>query len=127
MTDNEDWHQKGAQTIVAFAERLQQLPSIMPQMLVALDFQLDKPKQIIIAGVPEATDTQKMLREVHSRYLPNKIIMLADGGDGQKRLARYLPFIASVSMLNGKASLRFRELRLQFADGGCCGYGGSVE
>ncbi len=104
MTDNDDWHQKGAKTIVTFGERLQQYPSIMPQMLAALDFQLDKPKQIIIAGAPEAMDTQKMLREIHSRYLPNKIILLADGGEGQKRLSKYLPFIASVSMQNGKAT-----------------------
>jgi hypothetical protein len=89
MTDNDDWHQKGAQTIGTFAERLQQYPSIMPQMLAALNFQLEKPKQIIIAGVPEAADTQKMLREVYSRYLPNKIILLADGGEGQKRLSSY--------------------------------------
>jgi hypothetical protein len=104
MTDNDDWKQKGAQTIATFADRLQQYPSIMPQMLAALEFQLDKPKQIIIAGVPEAADTQKMLREIHSRYLPNKIILLADGDEGQKHLSKYLPFIASVSILNGKAT-----------------------
>ncbi len=104
MTDNNDWQQKGAQTIATFAERLQQYPSIMPQMLAALDFQLDKPKQIIIAGAPGAADTQKMLREIHRRYLPNKIILLADGGEGQKQLSKYLPFVASVSMQNGKAT-----------------------
>ncbi len=104
MTDNDDWHQKGAQTIATFAERLQQYPSSMPQMLAALDFQLEKPKQIIIAGAPEAADTKKMLREIHSRYLPNKIILLADGGEGQKQLSKYLSFIASVSMMDGKAT-----------------------
>jgi hypothetical protein len=45
-----------------------------------------------------------MLRAVHNRYLPNKIILLADGGEGQKQLSKYLPFLASVSMLNGKAT-----------------------
>jgi hypothetical protein len=92
MTDNDDWQQKGTQIIATFADRLQQYPSIMPQMLAALEFQLDKPKQIIIAGVPEAADTKKMLREVYGRYLPNKIILLADGDEGQKHLSKYLPF-----------------------------------
>ncbi len=104
MTDNEDWYQKGAKTVSAFGNRLQQIPSAMPQMLAALDYRLDKPKQIIIAGKPGADDTQKMLAEVYERYIPNKIILLADGGKAQKVLAKHLPFIESVSMIDGKAT-----------------------
>lgn len=104
MTDNHTWYQKGVKTITAFAERLQEYPTIMPQMLVALHFQLDKPKQIIIAGKAGAEDTRRMLREVYSRFLPNKIILLADGDKAQERLATYLPFIKSITMLDGKAT-----------------------
>ncbi|MEE9170962.1 MAG: thioredoxin domain-containing protein, partial [bacterium] len=104
MTDNEDWYQKGAKTVSAFGNRLQQIPSAMPQMLAALDYRLDKPKQIIIAGKPGADDTQKMLTEVYERYIPNKIILLADGGKAQKVLAKHLPFIESVGMIDGKAT-----------------------
>jgi len=50
----------------------------MPQMLVALDFQLDKPKQIVIAGNLQHDDTKAMLREVHKEYIPNKVILLAE-------------------------------------------------
>jgi uncharacterized protein YyaL (SSP411 family) len=104
MTDNDDWYQKGAKTVSAFGNRLQQIPSAMPQMLAALDYWLDKPKQIIIAGKPGADDTQKMLTEVYERYIPNKIILLADGDKAQKVLAKHLPFIESVGMIDGKAT-----------------------
>ncbi len=104
MIGNEKYQQKGVKTISTFADPLQKYPMGMPQMLVALDFQLKKPKQIIIAGKADAADTKKMLRAVYDRFLPNKIILLADGGRAQKQLAKYLPFIASVSMLDGKAT-----------------------
>ena len=61
---------------------LNHYPSAMPQMLVALDFSLTKPKQIIIAGQPGAADTRELLEEVHRHYLPNTIVLLADGGEG---------------------------------------------
>ena len=76
----------------------------MPQMLVALDFQLDKPKQIVIAGNLQHNDTKEMLREVHKQYIPNKVILLADGGEGQRFFSQYISFIQSVKMRDGKAT-----------------------
>lgn len=104
MTGNDAWHQKGTETIATFAERLTQYPMAMPQMLVALDFQLSKSNQIVIAGNPGAEDTRKMLQEVYQRFLPNKIILLADGSKAQNLLSKYLPFMANIHMLDGKAT-----------------------
>jgi len=52
----------------------------MPQMLVALEFSLARPRQIVIAGKPGAPDTEALLREVRAHFLPDKIVLLADGG-----------------------------------------------
>ena len=73
-------------------------------MLVALHFYLGLPKQIIIAGNRQNEDTQEMLREVHKQFIPNKVIMLADGSEGQRFLAQHINFIRSVKMQNGKAT-----------------------
>jgi uncharacterized protein YyaL (SSP411 family) len=104
MTDNAEFRGLAEQMFSVFSARLQRAPSAMPQMLVAFDFHLDKPKQIIIAGKPDAADTRAMLRAVHARFIPNKILLLADGGAGQQALARRLQFIKSVKMLDGNAT-----------------------
>ncbi|MCG3120513.1 MAG: hypothetical protein ALAOOOJD_03254 [bacterium] len=91
-------------TLQLLGSRLQSTPHAMPQMLVVADCSLDKPKQIIIAGKPNAPDTRAMLRAVHERFIPNKILLLADGGKGQDYLGNYLPFVKSMTMLNGKAT-----------------------
>jgi uncharacterized protein YyaL (SSP411 family) len=76
----------------------------MPQLAAALDFSLSKPKQIIIAGHPEASDTRALLRLVHERFIPNKILLLADGAQGQKQLAQWLPFLQGVAPKQGRAT-----------------------
>jgi len=104
MTDSDRFRQYADKTLAAFSSRLKQVPHAMPQMLVAFDFQLDKPKQIIIAGKPDAQDTRAMLSAVHATFIPNKILLLADAGPGQETLARHVAFIESVNMIDGKAT-----------------------
>ena len=104
MTGKEEWRQKGVETIGAFAYHLSKYPTTMPQMLIGLSFRLRKAKQVIIAGQPNAEDTRNMLREIYDRFIPNKILLLTDGAEGQEYLAKYLPFIASTRMHDGQAT-----------------------
>ena len=105
LLDSKDWQAKAQQTLSAFAGQLKSAPSAMPQMLVAFDFHLAKPKQIVIAGNLQHEDVKEMLRELHKHYLPNKVILLADGGEGQRFLSQYISFIQSVNMHGGKATV----------------------
>jgi len=104
MTDNENWREIVDKSLAYFGERIKQAPQAMPQFLAAVDFSLSKPKQIIIAGSADDPLTKELLREVHSRFIPNKIILLADGENGQKILASYIPFIESVKMIDRKST-----------------------
>ena len=88
-------------------------------MLVALDYSLAKPRQIVIAGsiavagigdagqpgssTPAIThETHALLKEVHRHFIPNKILILADGGEGQKYLGENNEAIRAMSPLDGK-------------------------
>ncbi len=104
VTDRQDWKKEAQRTVAVFAQRLENSPEAMPQMVVALAFSLSKPKQIVIAGQPGAPDTRALLRLVHERFLPNKILLLADGGVGQKQLTRWLAFLQGVTRKQGRAT-----------------------
>jgi len=93
FTDRSDWRVKAQKTMSAFAARLQSDPEAVPALASAVDFHLAPKKQILIAGDPKSQDTRELLRQVNSRFLPNKILILADGGAGQQELARWLPFV----------------------------------
>ncbi len=104
MTDNPAWRRSAEAALGAFADRLRQEPGSMPQMLVALDFSLAKPRQIVIAGKPDSDPTRAMLRTVRETYLPNKILLLADGAEGQRFLGTTLEFLRDLQPFDGKAT-----------------------
>ena len=104
MTGRKTWEEKAGKSFAVFGRRLQTFPHAMPQLVAALDFKLSKPKQIIIAGDPNGADTRALLRLVHQRFIPNKILLLADGAQGQKHLAEWLPFIKSMGRKQGRAT-----------------------
>ncbi|MCZ6775756.1 MAG: thioredoxin domain-containing protein [Ignavibacteria bacterium] len=104
MTGQEEYHAMAKKSLEYFGEQMMTYPQGMPQFLVALDFSLSKPKQIIIAGRRNDAHTLKLLKEVHSRFIPSKILLLADNGEGQKILASHVPFLESVTMIDGKST-----------------------
>jgi uncharacterized protein YyaL (SSP411 family) len=104
FTDRAEWRDKAQKTLSAFAAQLQSDPEAMPALASALDFRLSQTKQILIAGDPGSRDTRELLHEVNARFLPNKILLLADGGAGQQRLARWLPFVAGAHRVGGRAT-----------------------
>ena len=104
MLDHKDWREKARQTIAAFSNHLQQAPSSMPQMLLALEYAQAKARQIIIAGPPSRADTQAMFQHIHQRFLPHKILLSADGASGQNWLGKQLEIIESMRPMQGQAT-----------------------
>jgi uncharacterized protein YyaL (SSP411 family) len=102
--DNKDWHRMAEQTINAFQVQLSRSPSSLSQMLVALDASESAPRQIVVAGKPDASDTLALLREVNNRYQPNEILILADGGLGQTYFAQKIEFFKDVHPIGDKAT-----------------------
>jgi hypothetical protein len=89
ITGREDFKKPAEATLRLFAHRLQNFPQAMPFMLHALDFQLEKPRRVVIAGDPHDAKTRKLLRAAHSVYQPNKVLL---GNAGAvEEFARTLP------------------------------------
>jgi uncharacterized protein len=94
--------ERARKTIDAFATTLSHFPSAMPQMLVALDYSLSKPRQIVIAGKKDAQETKALLKEVHLHFLPKTVLFLADGAEGQKYLGEKNEAVRAMSPIDGK-------------------------
>ncbi|MEA3187211.1 MAG: hypothetical protein QOD99_1041 [Chthoniobacter sp.] len=104
MLDDELAREEAMRTMRAFAGQLSRTPSALPQMLVAFEFSLTAPRQIVIAGNPDAADTSALLREIHAHFLPHKIVLLADGDAGQQWLSEKVEFIKRLAPVGGKAT-----------------------
>ena len=101
ITGDAALNDRAAKTIAAVSDQLARFPAALPQMLCALDASLAKHRQIVIAGPRDATATRALLREVHAHYIPNKLLLLADGAAGQQWLGERLEFVKTVAPMNG--------------------------
>jgi uncharacterized protein YyaL (SSP411 family) len=104
FTDRSDYQEMAEKTLTSFGAHMKEAPRALPQMLVALDFFLTEPRQVVIAGKPGAADTEAMLKVLNGMFIPVKSVMLADGGSAQKHLAEKLDFIAEMHPVQGLAT-----------------------
>ena len=100
--DDKKLDELARKTIDAFAPTLSHFASAMPQMLVAVDYSLAKPRQIVIASKIDNEQTKELIKEVHRHFLPQRILILADGGDGQKFFSEKNEAIRAMSPVDGK-------------------------
>ena len=75
IAGREEFRQPAEATLHLFAHRLQNQPAALAFMLHALDFWLDEPRRVVIAGDANSTGFHGLLRAAHSVYQPNKIVL----------------------------------------------------
>jgi len=94
--DRPEWGERAEGIVRAGGPFFERAPHAVPQMLQALDFLLSEPVQVVVGGPPDALDTIRLLETVRSRFMPHRVVLAVDGGDGQRWLAERLPFLAQV-------------------------------
>jgi uncharacterized protein YyaL (SSP411 family) len=104
ITNRAGFRESAERALSAFAPRLAVAPVALPQMLVACEFFLGEPRQIILVGEPSGADTQALLRTLYSRFVPNRIVLLVDSEPTRRGLAAGIPSVASMEKLDGRAS-----------------------
>ncbi|MEN8140687.1 MAG: thioredoxin domain-containing protein [Thermodesulfobacteriota bacterium] len=98
---NEQWRERALATISFFAGELKSQPFGCPTLAAAYALWRQPPRQLVIAGEPEAADTRELIRTCHRFYLPNTVLLLADNGPGQRYLAQGLPHLAQMTTTTG--------------------------
>ncbi len=68
------FHASAERALQAFAPRLRAAPTAAPQMLVAQMFATGPSMEIVLAGPHD----ERMLAAIHSRFLPNAVVMRAE-------------------------------------------------
>ena len=79
VTERKEFKDAAEKSLRLFSNRLQSQPHAVTRMLLALDFSIEEPKRVVIAGDPAAPGTKALLRAAHSVYQPNKIVLGTTG------------------------------------------------
>jgi uncharacterized protein YyaL (SSP411 family) len=88
-------------TLRAFGAALIGTPSALPRMLLALDFLLDRPKQVVIVS-PSGLDARDLLARFRRVFLPNRVLFVAQEGEHQRRLAEIVSLVTDKVAQGGR-------------------------
>ena len=105
MIGNEQYREIASKSIQCFSKNIENNPFAFSQLLVAIDFSLSKPMQIILAGNQDHPIFRDMLNEIYSRFLPKKIVLFADSAEGQEFLSKHVPFWGTLGLMNGRQAV----------------------
>ena len=79
ITERTDFKTAAEKSLRLFSERLQQMPQAVPYLLLALNFWLEEPRRVVLAGDARSASARALLAAAHSVYQPNKVILGATG------------------------------------------------
>ena len=79
ITGREPFTNAAEKTLRFFAARLRQFPQALPLMLHAVDFQLEAPRRVVIAGAAGSAKAVELRQAAHAVYQPNKIVLGIEG------------------------------------------------
>ncbi len=104
LTGRAEYRGQAERAAAPFTSAPDRLVQLMPLMLAAQHALATSPLQIVIAGERDAADTREFLRAVRSIFLPQGIVLLADGGEARRLLNESHPYLADVKPIDGRAT-----------------------
>jgi len=98
------YRERGLRTLAAFRGGWQRAPHALPQMLCAWELAFAPPRQVVLAGDPQADDFRALAEVLAERLGPHRTVLAADGGEDQRWLAARAPWLAKMKPLAGRAT-----------------------
>ncbi len=101
-TGREEYLKRAEKTLRLYYDAIEQQPFGFAHMLSALDFYLEKPKEIVLVGEKGDRRREEILKEIHSLYLPNKTVQAVEPGEPLEKVS---PLLEGKTQINGKPTV----------------------
>ena len=93
---------KAARIISHDGLQMMESPFFYSQMLIGLDYLLDRSKEIALIGPPEDEATQRIVQMLHRQFLPNKVLAMGPPVEEEQDANTTLPLLFNKPMFQGK-------------------------
>ena len=101
-TGREEYLKKAEKILRLYYDGMEQQPFGFAHMLSALDFYLEKPKEIVLMGKRDDPSSLDLLRKISSLYLPNKTLQVVEPGEPLGKLS---PLLEGKAQINGRPTV----------------------
>ena len=93
FTTDDRYRRRAEMALEAFADVIAQSPVAVSEMLLAVDFHLDTPKEIVILVPQTREEAEPFLDELRATFLPNRILAVVAEGDELDRHTVLIPLL----------------------------------
>jgi hypothetical protein len=105
ITARQDYLQKAESIGKAFSASVNRYPSGHANLMVALEYALHPNYEVVIAGKPQAQDTQAMLTALRKPFLPGKVVVVRPADKKEAAaIIRLAPYTEFMVPKDGKAT-----------------------
>ena len=104
LTGDDRYRQRAERTLRAFAQALAKDPASLAEMLLALDFALDAPREIVIVAPTSRAEAAPLLAELRRQFVPNRVLAVAVEGADLARQAERGPLLTGKTAIGGRAT-----------------------
>jgi len=113
LTTNAGYRSRAESTLRYVAETLRSNPVALSEMLLAVDFYLDTPKQVlVVAPQGRQEDAAPLLEAFRRQFLPNRVFLFVTEGEELLRCARTVPLLEGKEATGGKVTAFVCENRI---------------
>jgi len=95
---------RAERSLKAFDGLLTRTPAALSEMLLAVDFHLDTPKEVVIIAPHSRTEAADFLAQLRAAYVPNRVLVVASEGADLEAQKRLVPFLDGKVAQKGKAT-----------------------
>lgn len=103
FTTNDTYRKRAVSTLLAFSKTFESSPLGLSEMMLALEFSLDSPKEVVILFPKgKSLESGPVLKEFRKTYLPNRVLIRVEEGEHAEKLAEIIPMVAGKKTIGGK-------------------------
>jgi len=100
-----DYQERAERLAGVYGAQASRVPGGFSFALSAADFLLGPAYEVVIAGRPEAPDTQEIARALRREYLPSRVLLLRPTGGPEPPILALAPFVREYRDLDGRAAI----------------------
>lgn len=104
FTARPEYHTRAEACFAAFAAQLRNRPTSLPKLLSALDFALDRPKEIAIVKAAPHDDAEPFLARLRDAFLPNRVLAVVTQGEDLAAHQRLVPWLEAKIAIGGRVT-----------------------
>ena len=103
FTGNAEYRSRAESLFRTWSQSMSRDPMSVPRMIVALDYYLDKPYEIVIVHPNDPSGAETLLQVIRNMFLPNRVLLVVSEGQAREQ-ASMLPLLENKIAIEGEAT-----------------------